>query len=317
MSQERYSDSRCEDAVSIQDVNDLIGSINGNNWESPQDWTPVPAAFSTGGRGRKYWKSYSEEQGILYLYGPLDFTVFFLPDTVVHQTLDSPPALRHCVAFMEIPPEKLKMPERYPSDHYLRRFQGIYANVFNIAILPCEGVGGKIENLSRMKILSDRFSPLQFQMAQKHHDVLNQLSEEVKRVVTDIVGEEMRKGAVFAKERDVAGILDPVVQSFFREKGYKTAPTQFKGLWRNPNCDHAFAKDGNQWPERLFVELKCDVDIKAPLVQVSEDLAADAFAAVLQIRVPSKPTREHELASVAKRRMESCLPVRYIEVKGW
>ena len=305
------------DAISLQEVNDLIGRVNGNQWDTPSDWTPVPAAFSTRGRGRKYWKSYSRKEKILYLYGPLDFTVFFLPDTVVQQTLKSQSELRHCIAFMEIPSEKLRMRNKFPSDQYLRRFQGIYANVFNIAVLPCKGVDGKIENLSRMKILFDQFSPDLFQMEQKHHDYLNQLAEEVEGVVADIVRKELRKGTAFKKERDVSRIFDPVVQSLFESKGFTVAATQFKGLWRFPNCDHVFVQKEKKWPERLFVELKCDVDIKAPLVQVSEDLAAVSSAAVLQIRVPSKPTKEPELVSEAKKMMENSLPVKYIEVKGW
>ena len=305
------------DAISLKEVNGLIGRINENNWDSPSNWISVPAAFSTRGHGGKYWKSYSRKDNTLYFYGPLDFTVFFLPDTVVHQTLKSQPALRQCIAFMEIPEEKLKRRNKFPSDQYLRRFQGIYANVFNIAILPCKGVAGKIENLSQMEILFGQFSPNLLQTEKKHHDLLNQLAKEVERVVADTVRKEVERGVVFEKERDVSRILDPVVQFLFERKGFTAAATRFKGLWRNPNCDHVFAQNEKKWPERLFVEFKCEVDIKAPLVQVSEDLAADTSGAVLQIRVPSRPTKEPELVSEAKKMMENSLPVKYIEVKGW
>ena len=301
----------------IETANDLIARVNGNTWVPPADWNSVSAAFSERGRGKKYWKTYSRKQNILYFYGPLDFTVFFLPDTVVHQALKSQPALRQCIAFMEIPEGKLKRRNIVPPEEYLKRFQGIFANVFNVAILPCKGVGGNIENLNRMKLLFNQFSPVHFQTTQKQHDLLNQLAEEVKYIVTDTVRKEKRAGAAFEKERDVSKVLDPVVQSFFKNKGFAAAATQFKGLWRNPNCDHVFTKKGTQWPTTIFVELKCDVDIKAPLVQVSEDLAADFSAAVLQIHVPSKPTKEPELAFEAKKRMEKSVPVRYIEVESW
>jgi len=305
------------DNTMTESINALIAKINGKDWKAPSDWTSVPAAFSTAGRGKKYWKSYSREENTLYFFGPLDFNTFFLPDTVVHQTLQLKHPVKRCIAFMEIPEEKLKRRNISPPDAYLSRFQGIYWGVFSIAILPCKGLAGNVENLNRMKILFNRFSPTRLQGAQEHHELLARLVQETRVVVAEAVEKQIQGGVSFKKERDVSVTLDPVVQSFFKGKGFRPTATKFKGLWRNPNSDHAFVKAGNGWPGKLFVELKCDVDIKAPLVQVSENLAADSSAAVLQIRVPSKPTKEPDLVSLAKKRMAESLPVRYIEIQGW
>ena len=304
-------------SILLDEVNDLITKINGNSWNPPTDWVSVPAKFSTKGHGKKYWKSYSQNQKILYFYGPLDFTVFFHPDTAVHQTLIAPSSLQYCVAFMEIPEKKLKRQDRFPSEKYLQRFQGIFAGTFRTVILPCRDVGGSPEDLIQMKLLVDQFSPIGFQMDQKQHDFLNDLAEEAKHVVTNTVKKEKEKGTVFKKESDVDRILETVIYSLFARKGFTAAETRFKGLWRNPKSDLLFNQEGNQWPEKVFVEFKCDVDIKAPLIQVSEDLATGASSAVLQIRVPSKPTNEPELVSAAKKRMEESLAVRYVEVEGW
>lgn len=301
----------------IEKANALIEAANGGHWHPPSNWSPVPAAFSRKGRGRKYWKTGLTNDGVWYFYGPLDFTVFFLPDTVAHQSLQMKPPSPKGIALMEIPEHKLKRENLFPPEAYLRGFQGIFADVFNIAILPCSGLDGNVLKLDRANMLFDSFSPLQPKVIQEQHRILDQITAETKRVVTETVKQEKGRGALFKKEKDVASVLEPVVNELFTDMGYAAAETRFKGLWRSPNCDHVFTRNGRQWPEAVFVEFKCDVDIKAPLVQVAEDLASAPEAAVLQVRVPGKPTGAPALVAEAKRKMEASLPVRYIEVAGW
>jgi hypothetical protein len=316
--------------ILFKEVNDLIAKINGNSWNPPSDWNSVPHGFATrghplqhkfspGGHGKKYWKTYSQNQKILYLFGPLDFVHFDLPDTVVHQTLREPSSLHCSIAFMEIPEKKLKSHNKFPSNEYLQRFQGIFASVFRTGILPCREIDGEVKELIRMELLLDKFSPIEFKMDQKHHDFLNDLAEEAKHLVIGTVKKQKEKGPVFKDERDVERILESVLCSLFTRKGFtepKPKP-KFKGLWRSPKSDHLFTQKGNQWPKKVFVEMKCNDNPKVPLVQVSENLATGASTAVLQIRVPSKPTKEPEFVSEAKKRMEESLAVRYVEVEGW
>lgn len=299
----------------IHQVNFVLQQISTGKWPAATQGTFVPDGFSSSkAQSKKYWKALWPDRNTILFYGKIDYTVFWWADTAVYQKLASDDTINAVVGLIH-PNERLNKESLKPDESYLRRFQGVLWDAFRVAAIPCNHIGGSLENPNSVIPLYKTFDPLPMFISVNRQAKLNQLSDELQATVINDIrnaiacgilnpNQKLNWGRKDAIELIVEKALSSVLESLF----YKNSPqTKFHSLWRDARSDYYYVAQKDVWPKHLFVEIKTTEDINAPIIQATENLASNSESAVIQLRIiwpgNDNPT-PHPLVAVAKEHME-------------
>lgn len=312
----------------VQHVLDLVRQ---GQW--PTSFKSVPAGFTAGtARSAKYKCTHWPEPDILIVYGPLDFATFALPDTAVYQRLVAEPPVKCAVAFMHPfmdPAERARRSGSAPTPEYLARVQGALGGAFQVALIPCEHRGPDPLNPDSVVPLFP-FDPANLVISDDKRTHLDKLADALQHAVQNTVDsivekpirEKLLSGTVLDEREEATPLVENAIRDLLSRDFYPPEKEfTVNGLWRPAKADLYFESRNTTWPRHLLIEVKSKEDPKWPIVQVTEALAYDDNAAVIQIRLwpRQEEARWNKKSTItiindAKKLMEGTVAVRYAVV---